>query len=373
MIDGVLTSIYWPTSSPPSPRRGLGTRRAPNMCGRCGAATAWLAAIALSSLGVATPATAQDAAVAETPTPARIAPLAVDSLLLDGAAAGSRLVAVGERGHIMVSDDDGQSWRQVEAPASATLTGVAFADDMTGWAIGHDSVILHTQDGGETWDLQHFRTAWEWDLEKPLLDLTVLDTAHAIAVGAYGLYMVTEDGGETWQDILVDLDEFHHNRIMQLPSGGMVMPGEAGGLFVRPAADAEWQSYHDTSPYIGSFFGGLALSDDDWVLFGLQGHIFRTADAGQTWDQIDSGVTAVLTGGAILEDGRVVIVGSSGTVLVSEDQASSFSLYQRPRREALAAVLQAQDGHLILLGDAGVLRVPADDPIQDLPQQPTGS
>ena len=44
--------------------------------------------------------------------PAEIEPLADTSLLLDLAVAGNRLVAVGERGHVMLSDDQGATWRQ---------------------------------------------------------------------------------------------------------------------------------------------------------------------------------------------------------------------------------------------------------------------
>ena len=42
--------------------------------------------------------------------------------------AGNRLVAVGERGTILLSDD-GQAWRQVPSPVSVGLTGVSFGDD----------------------------------------------------------------------------------------------------------------------------------------------------------------------------------------------------------------------------------------------------
>ena len=39
-------------------------------------------------------------------------------------------------------------------PVSSDLTAVFFVDDKQGWAVGHDGVILHTADGGETWALQ---------------------------------------------------------------------------------------------------------------------------------------------------------------------------------------------------------------------------
>ena len=83
------------------------------------------------------------------------APLAIESLLLDGAAAGSRLVVVGERGHILVSTDGGASWKQARVPTRALLTAVHLHDERTGWAVGHDAVILRTGDGGATWEMVH--------------------------------------------------------------------------------------------------------------------------------------------------------------------------------------------------------------------------
>ena len=81
-------------------------------------------------------------------------PDANDGLLLDAADAGSRVVAVGERGYIVYSDDGGATWSQAEVPVSQTLTAVHFASDQIGWAVGHEGIILNTRDGGASWSLQ---------------------------------------------------------------------------------------------------------------------------------------------------------------------------------------------------------------------------
>ena len=81
-------------------------------------------------------------------------PGASRSMLLDIAVAGERLVAVGERGHILTSQDQGQNWTQAEVPTSVMLTRVFFVDDKLGWAVGHDGNVLHSQDGGLIWALQ---------------------------------------------------------------------------------------------------------------------------------------------------------------------------------------------------------------------------
>ena len=46
-----------------------------------------------------------------------ISPKAQQGLLLDVVLAGNRLVAVGDRGHILFSDDNGVSWTQAKVPS----------------------------------------------------------------------------------------------------------------------------------------------------------------------------------------------------------------------------------------------------------------
>jgi photosystem II stability/assembly factor-like uncharacterized protein len=58
------------------------------------------------------------------------------------ARAGKRLVAVGERGIVVLSDDDGATWRQASVPVSVTLAAVQFPTPTQGWVVGHYGVVL---------------------------------------------------------------------------------------------------------------------------------------------------------------------------------------------------------------------------------------
>ena len=69
-----------------------------------------------------------------------LAPLAAKSLLLAVARTETSIVAVGDRGHVLLSKDDGRTWAQRLVPTRAMLTGVSFPDALHGWAVGHDGV-----------------------------------------------------------------------------------------------------------------------------------------------------------------------------------------------------------------------------------------
>src|ERR1019366_414977 len=68
--------------------------------------------------------------------------------------AGERLVAVGIRGLVLVSDDGGKQWKQANVPVASDLTDVYFPTAKDGWVVGQDGVVLHTRDGGNTWEKQ---------------------------------------------------------------------------------------------------------------------------------------------------------------------------------------------------------------------------
>lgn len=291
------------------------------------------------------------------------APLAARSLLLDLARTGERLVAVGERGHVLLSEDAGASWRQVEdVPTRATLTGVCFAGER-GFAVGHDEVILLSEDGGLHWSRVHFAP----ETQQPLLDVWCGPEGHGIAVGAYGSFYVTHDAGRSWIPRRLDArppasaapanpdevpPDYHLNRIVAAGEGRLYIGAEAGHLYRSDDAGGTWSVL--PSPYEGSFYGLLPLAARDELLaFGLRGHLFVTTDGGQNWTRIETGTVAMLTDGARLADGRIVIVGLSGTVLVSDGERR-FRLVQQEDRKGIAAVLATKEGALITAGEAGV-------------------
>ena len=296
------------------------------------------------------------------------APLAIESLLLDGAVTGSRLIVVGERGHILVSTDDGASWTQARVPTRVLLTAVHMHDERTGWAVGHDAVILRTDDGGETWTLVHQAP----EEELPLLDVWFRDEHAGFAVGAYGYFLATEDGGETWTPRTISEDDFHLNALVPVadrtagsaearrpPSQRLYIAAEAGVAYRSDDGGKTWREL--PSPYGGSWFGGLALDGNEVLLTGLRGHLFRSEDGGETWTEVATGTQATLTGAVRLPSGSILITGLEGSVLTSGDGGRSVSARRLPSREGISAALPLADGGVLLIGEFGIRRWSQDD------------
>jgi photosystem II stability/assembly factor-like uncharacterized protein len=277
-----------------------------------------------------------------------MAPLASTSLMLDAVSLDDRLVAVGERGHILISKDSGASWQQIEVPTQTMLTAVAFVDSKVGVAVGHDSVIIRTTDGGDTWTQVYSAP----EDEAPLFDVWFADTDNGTALGAYGSHYRTTDGGLTWDFEPIGDTDWHLHEIARAENGKLYIAAEAGYAYRSDDGGETWIEL--PSPYEGSYFGVLPLDGDGVLFFGLRGHLFRSDDAGENWQEIPTGTVALLTNGISLSDGTVVIVGLGGTVLVSTDGGQSFDFHQQAGRRGISSIVETADGSLLLVGEFGV-------------------
>ena len=107
-------------------------------------------------------------------------------------------------------------------------------------------------------------------------------------------------------------------------------------------------------PYIGSFFGILPVTGDTVLVFGLRGHLFRSENAGISWQEIETPTQEMLTNGIMLTDGDIYITGLGGTILKSSDKGQSFVLQEQGHRDGFTAIIQDPEGELITVGEKGV-------------------
>lgn len=276
-----------------------------------------------------------------------------NALLLDARRAGERLVAAGERGYIFVSDDEGQGWRLVPTGTQATLTGIAFADGRLGLAVGHDAVILRSEDAGDSWRPVHAAP----EQLRPLLDVIFVAPDRAFAVGAYGAFLESMDGGQSWGERQVVEGDRHFNAIARLAGGTLLIAGEAGTLLRSGDGGGNWEVL--ASPYAGSYFGLQPLPDGAVLVYGMRGKVFRSDDQGNSWKAVETGSENSLFGGTAFNERTVVLAGQNGVVLRSDDAGRSFVRQPIQGSRVLSAALGSVGGEALLFGEGGVARVAA--------------
>ncbi|WP_226989159.1 YCF48-related protein [Desulfuromonas sp. TF] len=319
--------------------------------------------------------------------PADISPRAGKSVLLSLAQAGDRLVAVGERGFALTSDDHGLTWHQAQVPVSVTLTTVFFATPEKGWAVGHGGVVLNSDDGGRTWkklldgtqaaaieleaakhadnaesrqNERRVRNA-QWLVnsgpDKPFLSVHFFDSRRGLIVGAYGLIFATEDGGKSWRSLMGNVPNPMGLHLYDICIVGrdVYVVGEQGIVF---RASDDWEQFEKIeTPYKGSFFGMQSSLNGDLLLFGLRGHVLRSSDRGESWHWVDMPQPVTLTAGTRLGNGDLVLVNETGAVLRSTDDGKHFNPVSVENASLFTDVLQSADGALITSGIRGTTRI----------------
>jgi photosystem II stability/assembly factor-like uncharacterized protein len=279
--------------------------------------------------------------------------LAAGTLLVGVSAMGGRIVAAGQRGHVLWSEDGGASWEQGSVPVSTDLTSVRLSSPRRGLAVGHDGVVLSTSDGGRTW-ARRLDARDLGPLPLPsFLDVWVAEDGRAgFAVGAFGLVVRTGDGGirwKAWLDRTENPGGLHLHAIARA-AGELWIVGEQGLVLKLDRGGERFRAVR--VPYGGSFFG-VTGNERTVVVFGLRGNAFRSADRGATWERAETGVEESLNGGAVTPDGRIVLVTQAGRVLVSADEGRSFRTAARAGGAPASAVAAAGGTALVIVGAGG--------------------
>jgi photosystem II stability/assembly factor-like uncharacterized protein len=318
--------------------------------------------------------------------PSHLTPRALHGLFTSVARAGNRLVAVGERGRIILSDDNGASWRQVESPTSVTLTDVAFATLTDGWAVGGMGVVLHSTDAGQNWTKQLdgaqaaniALAAAQADIKQlgttdtttanlqaaqamvaggptvPFLDVYPTSANDLMIAGAFGMAFSSTDGGKTWQslaDFLPNPNGLHIYEILQ-DSNDFAVAGEQGLLLYGPPGKPLTTI---SAPFQGTFFGETFAPDRSWIVFGLQGTILRSPDQGAHWATVSAGAPVGIDCGIVLKNDDIVLGNEAGQLLTSHDDGQTYTV--STVNEPVVGLVQAADGAVIAVGPGGPRRV----------------
>ncbi|MCO8310792.1 YCF48-related protein [Pseudomonas mandelii] len=307
--------------------------------------------------------------------------------LLSVARAGEAMISVGLHGLIQRSTDEGRTWQQVDSPVSSDLVQVRFRDERNGWIVGHDALVMHTTDGGDSWQVQldgrrlltllnayYGPRAEKGDesaalvlkevamaastsatpdvLAAPFLDVMFNEHGSGFAVGAFGMLLHSTDNGQNWEPWIERSDNDRRMHLYGLAEhAGTFYIGGEQGLLLR--LDGQQQRFVKIdTPYTGTYFGVRAF-DHLLLAYGLRGNLFASRDDGQQWQPVETHLNSSLV--SIVEQGNALIVVSQGGQLVSVDRQSLqvSPLADARVGEVYAASATKQAGSLVVTRFSG--------------------
>lgn len=245
---------------------------------------------------------------------------------------------------IVRTDDGGDTWKDQKQLADDSTARFFFINPMTGWAAGErwgqqrggggvilGFFILHTGDGGKTWDTQFEEPAGEYnDIFDRLNDIYFIDPKVGWVVGSKGRIYHTQDGGKHWvlrkSHTDFSLDKIHFIDAKRGWVAGMKFNDSATEFIDNPDATGivlhtdnggkdwkiQWKKRVDYMSLVG-----LHFVDDKsgWVAgmtteFGGTCLVLRTNDGGKTWKEKE------LTG---IEPRRLHVLNRNRAAVITED------------------------------------------------------
>ena len=187
----------------------------------------------------------------------------------------------------------GWFWQNLK-PQGNDLRAVSFCDRNNGWAVGPAGTVLHTSDGGNTWQLQ-FAKAYNY-----FQDVVCLSPANAIASGAAGLIARTTNAGISWDTLSL---------------------GTTAGLSSLKFVDANT---------------GFAMEQYS----STENKLFKTTNGGATWSTISTGIKELIysisfvdanvgyaAGGGITSSCAMYKTINGGTSWTKQPVSSNYALY----------------------------------------------
>lgn len=224
--------------------------------------------------------------------------------------------AVGVSGLIIHTKDGGNTWEQQYTGTTDILWSVCFVDAENGWAVGQYMRILHTTDGGANWTTQNSEDTCS------LSEVYFLNGDEGWAVGSCGRILHTSDGGNNWTEQNAGPASLNLGAVYFTDN----LHGWIGGLGkVLYRTTDGGQTWDELQPYVYTniVYRGIQFTDN---LNGWRtgGGISYTTDGGITWTNTSDYWGYDLQ---MLDDENGYVVGSLSSVLKTTD-GRNWSLNQ---------------------------------------------
>jgi len=132
---------------------------------------------------------------------------------------------------LLYTDDAGETWQRQRAPSRLELIHIDFANDKRGWIAGANGTILNTVDGGASWTKQETGTT------ATIFHIDFRNDKRGLAVGERGTILRTMDSGATWTPVVVsarstllNVQYVNEDRCWAVGRSGTILRSDDGGL-----------------------------------------------------------------------------------------------------------------------------------------------
>lgn len=239
----------------------------------------------------------------------------------------------GDNGFLASTTDGGATWTTHNLNTTEDINEIYFRNEDSGYLVAGRKMFM-TRDGGRNWqDIRIYRSG-EFGSGRPeFLSIRFSDKKKGYVIGSVlrrsggddivvdSLVMRTDDGGETWRRITVPskVELFHLD--FNGNSHGWIV-GDKGAILATTDEGLTWRV--QLSGVSRALFGVDFRDDNDGYAVGGGGTILRTENGGSTWAKVETGFTETLKRVDFADDKNGWIVGYGGSILRSGDRGKTW-------------------------------------------------
>lgn len=192
--------------------------------------------------------------------------------------------AIGENSIILKTNNGGVNWffQQSNLATNRLLTGIDMLDENTGYIVGWFSTILKTTNGGVNWLVLREMPIGQGNSYN---DVDFINEQTGWFCGFLGRVWKTNNGGLNWDSVTVGASAPLEDILFVNAQTGWVV-GDVGFLRKTTNGGLNWffQFFGTTSDY---WYNSLCFIDENtgWVA-GYNSIMFGTTDGGNNWDTL---------------------------------------------------------------------------------------
>jgi len=270
----------------------------------------------------------------------------------------------GDGGFLSHTEDGGQSWVPQKVATKAAINDIYFRDKEAGFLLAGNSIFI-TRDG-TTWTQSRMFMPAEFEgADVELYSVRFSSKKKGWVVGSISkrervvdsILVYTDDGGETWRRQRAPSKvELIHIDFVSDKRGWIV--GDAGTILFTRDAGASWTKQNGGGT--GTLYHVDFRDDKNGWVVGEHGTILRTTDGGESWTAVPTNVNVTLLSIQFLNDQEGWAIGRSGTILRSNDEGKTWSLQDSTTKQNLYSLIFNKKVGWVVGGGGMVLRYERD-------------
>lgn len=237
----------------------------------------------------------------------------------------------GDNGYLASTEDGGRTWTKRNIGATNTINEIFFRNEDNGYLVAGRQ-MFRTRDGGRNWEEIRIYRPGEFRIGSPeFLSIRFADRKRGIVIGSLlnrqgnvvdSLVMRTDDGGESWQRIVVPskkelyhLDFVGDSRCWIVGDDGLILHSTDGGVTFRAQRSGTALDLYNVD----------FRDEREGYVVGRRGTILRTENGGTNWETVRTEFPMTLMRVDFADDKNGVIVGYDGAILRSSDKGRTWT------------------------------------------------